>query len=106
MAGPREHVLIIDPGSTDPLVGWPGQVRHTVSSRVALVDADDTAIEALRARPGVLGVYAAIVPPHVTAALDDTERLFIEAWHLRNEPKRRPADGVDWGERGFEPPDA
>jgi hypothetical protein len=105
MAGSREHLLIVDPDHEEPFVGLPGRVGHEVSPRLHLVEADAADLDLLRAHPAVLEVVAGPVPSDLTATLDDTERLFVEAWSLRNEPKRRRGDGADWGTEGFLPPD-
>lgn len=105
MEGAPEHLVLIDPADDDPLDGWPGQVRHRISPRVSVVTADDAALASLRGHRAVIGVFVHPVPPHLIDGLDDEERLSVEAWSVRHEPKRRRGDGVDWGAAGFDPPD-
>jgi hypothetical protein len=56
---------------------------------------------------GVEAVFTAAVPGTVLDALAPGERLFAEAWSMRQQPtpKRRPGDGLPWDAPGFLPPD-
>ena len=46
-------------------------------------------------------------PPDVLAALDATERLFVEAWLANRATAKlhRPGDGLAWDAEGLTPPD-
>ena len=81
------------------------QVVHTASPKVMLVRLPAGANAA-----AALGdvVYVGVEPPpEVLSALDDGERLFVDAWLARRsaEPKARPADGLAWNAEGMSPPD-
>jgi len=54
--------------------------------------------------PGVHVFATPDIPDEVLRALDPAESLFVAAWQLRAQPKRRRGDGLDWDAPGFEPP--
>ncbi len=107
MTVPREHLLITDPEHDREhlLAGRAAAARHTISPRISLITASDVDVDTLRDHPAVLGIFTDRVPHHLIELLDADEQLFVQAWLLRREPKRRSGDGASWDAEGFEPPD-
>ena len=74
--------------------------------RLMVVEADEQAVQSLRAVPGVANVVSgttSILPD----SLNETERLFAQAWQQRHQmhEKQRVGDGLNWDAEGFSPPD-
>jgi hypothetical protein len=80
-----------------------GTVTGRLAPRLALIephseqaDSDEVGC-ALAAVPGVLGVFATAPPPAFYETLNDTERLFVDAWLARAHPAGAPeGDGLPW----------
>ena len=82
------------------------RVLTMLRPRIVVVDVDEPALTALRATPGVAGVYEQKVPPEVLAGLTTEERLFVEGWiqQQASKDKSRSGDGLSWDAPGFKPP--
>lgn len=106
---PRELLLILtgDPeGPPLAAVRHSEHVTQVASDRVfAIEDPGPERTAALRALPDVFVGVGDQPPAAVTAGLNERERLWIEAWSRRAEPKRRAGQGRPWDAPGFEPPD-
>jgi hypothetical protein len=85
------------------------KIVQEVSPRVLAVSGDPVEIRRLADAPGVTsdeelaGPAGSAVREHLTAG----ERLFVDGWIERKagvERKRRPGEGLSWGERDFEAP--
>ncbi|WP_018262377.1 hypothetical protein [Methylobacterium sp. WSM2598] len=48
------------------------------------------------------GVVAGAAVQH--SDLSQSEKLAVDAWHLRLKEKARPYEGMNWGSDGFDPP--
>lgn len=104
MGQAADYLIVVDPRSA-ALDALGVVVGHVASDRLGVVHADGATLERLRRRAGVVAV-GQVLPAAVTAQLDESERLFVDAWSLRAEPKERRGDGLNWDAAGFEPPDA
>jgi hypothetical protein len=82
------------------------RVLTMLRPRIVVVDVDEPALTALRATPGVAGVYEQKVPAEVLAGLTTEERLFVEGWiqQQASKDKSRSGDGLSWDAPGFKPP--
>ena len=82
-------------------------VTQRLPPRLAIVQGEDDAIEAVRGVPGVRLVVAEdAAPASSLEGLTDGERLFAEAWQAGRSPKSsRPGQGLPWDAEGFQPPD-
>jgi hypothetical protein len=80
-----------------------GQVLQAYGTRVWLVDLSAEGETHLADDPAILGVFAEPVPDD-TIALDETERVGIAAWNLRQTPSfratraARRGEGRSWGD--------
>jgi hypothetical protein len=108
-AGPHSEFLVIITGPQPDEIrrGLRGryQVTQSISTRVFLVRADATGLQA--PSPEGCQVFSqAHVPEEILESLDEGESLFVSAWlaRLRQAPKRRRGEGLDWDDPGFEPP--
>jgi hypothetical protein len=74
--------------------------------RLLVVEADEQAVQSLRALPGVADVISATTGM-LPDSLNETERLFAHAWQQRHQmhEKQRTGDGLNWDAEGFLPPD-
>ncbi|PWT86428.1 MAG: hypothetical protein C5B57_01105 [Blastocatellia bacterium] len=104
-----EALVIAEESQADAVwsrIGESFSLTQRLPPRLAIVQGDRAALEAISKAPGVIGVYAADVPDSVLQQLNPSERIFAEAWILRREPKiARPGDGLPWDGDGFQPPD-
>ena len=82
------------------------RVVATLRPRIVVVAVDESSLTALRATPGIVGVYEQTVPPEVLAGLRPEERLFVEGWSQQqaSKGKSRSGDGLSWDAPGFQPP--
>jgi hypothetical protein len=81
------------------------EVTQVASPRLAVVVADEGALEAI---DGVAEVAGAGESLQDETALSDAERLFADAWALRTgdvSGEERPGDALPWDAPGFTPPD-
>jgi hypothetical protein len=81
-------------------------VVSALPPRLLIVKADEPTLRALRTLPGVedvIGEPIGMLP----ASLDETERLFAQAWQqrLQSQDKQRPGEGLSWDTPGYSPPD-
>lgn len=84
-APPRVVVFEVDPGDLDEVVAAHG--------RLAIVRNSD----------GTTEMHG---DPSVVDELDDSARLFVEAWReSRSAKPDRPGEGLSWGSPDYEPPD-
>lgn len=82
-----------------------GRVTQSASARVLeLGELGDRCAEDLAAVDGVLAITSDSLPPEVQDQLDVKENLWASAWALRQQPKNRKGEGLDWDAEGFEPP--
>ena len=101
---PREMLLFAE--NADILPAHLGALRRAVQvtqvmpPRLALVIAPEGSEPP--PIPGVVYLTDDTPPP---ADLSPDERLFVEGWRLRRQPKERPGEGLSWDSPGFEPPD-
>lgn len=104
-----EILLILDGDPQDPAleeVRKEQRVTQAVSDRVFAIEKPDSQqIAALEATPGVLLCPEGSTPPNVPVDLSSAERIWIDAWGKRGEPKPRRGEGLSWDAPGFEPPD-
>jgi hypothetical protein len=101
-----EFLIVVDPRQGVDLDSLGAPVVQVASPRVGVVRADAATLDGLRQRPDVVAVVEQVLPATVVAELDDTERLFVEAWSQHGRPKQRPGEGRSWDAEGFEPPDS
>jgi hypothetical protein len=80
-------------------------VTQMLRPRLLLISAAPGVPERVRRIPGVVEIFDR---PSVVAESDlsPPERVFVDAWATRNISKTRRGEGLNWGETGFEPPDA
>jgi hypothetical protein len=110
-AGPKELLVIVAREHASRLIE---QIRnrHTVtqvvSPRVLVVAASGSAAPELAAISGVSVVVPGERPREIPGDLDETERLFVDAWITRMtelRSKKRAGEGLSWDAPGFVPPD-
>lgn len=99
-----EYLIVIDPDRGEGLTALGAMVDQVASDRLGIVRVDSATLARLRQRADVIAVGGEL-PSSVTADLDESERLFVDAWFLRREPKRRKGENLPWDAPGFEPPD-
>jgi hypothetical protein len=103
----REALLILDAAAVNdvlPVLRNSATVTQVVPPHLALVSAFDA--EALRKLPGVRFVLTDDIPEQAREDLEPAEKLFVDAWEARSQPKReRPGNGLAWDAPGFLPPD-
>lgn len=108
MTGPsRETLVILDPAAVDTALRAIADVARVVQflpPRLALVAATVDP-EQLPAIPGVRQVCEQATIDVSAMDLSDEERVFIQAWQARRQPKVRPGEGLQWDSPGFHPPD-
>ncbi len=77
-------------------------VLQSLPPRIAIVR-----VPANRPLPEAPGTrwYLGAVPAEAAADFTPTERLFVDAWLSRSEPKTRPGEGLPWDAPGREAPD-
>lgn len=83
-------------------------VVHAASPRVVVIkDSDSARTKNLDSIPDVTTVKGPDVPLAALVGLGDAEKLFVQAWSMRQAApqKSRRGEGVDWGTDGFLPPD-
>ncbi len=103
-----EVLVIVEPGRVDEVLGGITQgvtVTQRLPPRLAVVTGDDDDLTALQHLPGVVAVVESSVSASARDELNPTERLFVEAWLRRQQPKVRPGEGLPWDAPGFLPPD-
>ena len=110
-AGPRELLVIVArehaPGLIERIRNRHA-VTQVVSPRVLVVEASRSAAAGLAAISGVSVVVPGERPREVPGDLDETERVFVEAWITRMtelQSKKRAGEGLSWDAPGFIPPD-
>jgi hypothetical protein len=105
----RQALVIVD--DQDPAATWMRlsavvTITQHLPPRLAIVEGEDAAIEALPGVPGVRLAADETAPAAALERLTDTERLFAEAWILGRAPKTdRRGEGLPWDAEGFQPPD-
>ena len=103
-----EALLIVEPALADQVLGGVTRavtVTQRLPPRLAVVTGDEDDLAALQQVPGVVAVIEGSVPESARAELDPTERLFVDAWLKRQQPKVRPGEGLPWDAPGYLPPD-
>jgi hypothetical protein len=82
------------------------QITGMAPPRLAIVVADESQIGELRRLAGVESVLTDSTTP-LPNSLDASERLFAQAWQLRQQSggKHRRGEGLRWDAEGFLPPD-
>jgi hypothetical protein len=78
-------------------------ITQTMPPRLALVQASGGR-DALPSLPG-LSYMERPDDPDAPTELTAEERMFVDAWRLRRQPKQRQGNGLAWDSPGFEPPD-
>ena len=83
------------------------KVQQVVSHRVLVVEGNSGELAELKQIPGVSVIASGDAAPGVTEKLDEGESLFVTAWisRMKEGPKNRSGDGLNWDAPGFEPPD-
>lgn len=82
------------------------RVTQALSDRVfAIEEPDAERLAELEALPGVSLYREGSTPARIPTGLSDAERVWVDAWGQRGEPKERPGEGLSWDAPGFEPPD-
>lgn len=79
-------------------------IQH-VPPRLVLVEGEPNVIDRLRELPGVRSVFRPEDDMGEIGDLSEHERLFVDGWRLRGQPKERPGDGLPWDAPGYLPPD-
>ena len=80
---------------------------QSISNRVFLSAGGDAVAAGLRSMSGVAMVLTGAEPGPAMPQLDDSERLFVQAWlSTRGQVKHRRGDGMDWDTPPMLPPDA
>lgn len=100
-----EAVVVLDAGAP------PGAMLQRVRQHAVVLQWLPPRIAIVRLRAGLppaqavpgTSWYPDAVPESVD--LTSTERLFVDAWLSRREPKTRPGDGLPWDTPGMEAPD-
>ncbi|MFE5673265.1 hypothetical protein ACFQ58_16825 [Agromyces sp. NPDC056523] len=102
---PAEAVVVLDagapPGAMLERVRRHAVVLQWLPPRIAIVRLR-AGLPPARAVPGT-SWYAGAVPRSVK--LTSTERLFVDAWLSRRDPKTRLGDGLPWDAPGMDAPD-
>src|SRR5947208_1124738 len=76
---------------------------------VFVVEVAPELVEALEARPGVVGIYKGTVPDEPSKGLDEIGRLGVAAWNERHTAgyqaakQKRKGEGLPWDHSDFEP---
>jgi len=102
------EVLVILESSTEAQLGAELSTRLKVTQRlpprmfVATGAADEVAD--IAGLPGVSAVLSPGQSPPRSLVLSQAERLFVDAWRLRDAPKERLGDGQNWDAPGFTAP--
>jgi hypothetical protein len=106
MGNPTSEVLVeLRPGATlEDAVPPEAAVVQRFPPRLAIVAADETGIDALRASASVSAVFDGEVPPEALDRLDQMGRVFASGWNERQGPKRRRGEGLPWDTPGFDAP--
>jgi len=105
---PLSDVLVIVDASADAPVRAEVVRRLRVTQRLPprlfiASGTPDQVAEVVRL-PGVSAVLDRGESPTPTLALNETERLYVDAWRSRGPRKDRPGDGQSWDAPGFTPP--
>lgn len=108
MAESQELLVILDADRADTAraeIEGVAAVTHMLPPRLLLILAAPGVPERVRRIPGVVEIFdrPSVVP---ASDLSPPERVFVDAWATRNISKTRRGEGLNWGETGFEPPDA
>lgn len=108
MAESQELLVILDADRADTAraeIEGVAPVTHMLPPRLLLIHAAPGVPERVRRIPGVVEIFdrPSVVP---ASDLSPPERVFVDAWATRNISKTRRGEGLNWGETGFEPPDA
>ena len=88
-------------------IGQQYRVVSTAPPRLAVVEAEEGQVPALRQAPGVRMVVEGDIPPDLLAELTASERLFAQAWRMQATQAKgeRRGEGLPWDAPGFTPPD-
>ena len=78
-------------------------ITQSVSRRVFLARQEPSGLSAADLE-GVRVFAAPDIPEPVLLGLDEKERLFVGAWRIRFEAKKRIGEGLNWDHPGFKPP--
>ncbi|MGH9023490.1 MAG: hypothetical protein ACRDV9_10390 [Acidimicrobiia bacterium] len=101
----REVLVVLSAGvQAGEVLPASARVTQRASDRVLLAEIPPAARESLQGRPEIVGVYDTDLPDAARSELDDMERLFVDAWRYRANPKKRVGEGVSWDAPGFRPP--
>lgn len=101
----REVLVVLAAGvQAGEVLPTSARVTQRVSDRVLLAEIPPADRESLLSRPEVVGVYDTDLPDTARSELDDTERLFVDAWKYRARGKKRVGEGLTWDAPGFQPP--
>ncbi|MCU1518725.1 MAG: Uncharacterized protein JWQ75_3446 [Pseudarthrobacter sp.] len=100
-----EAVVVLDAGAP------PGAMLQQVRQHAVVLQWLPPRVAIVRLRAGLPPAeavpgsswYVDAVP--ATVDITPTERLFIDAWLSRREPKTRTGEGLPWDAPGMEPPD-
>lgn len=108
MAESQELLVILDADRADTAraeIEGVAPVTQMLRPRLLLISAAPGVPERVRRIPGVVEIFdrPSVVP---ASDLSPPERVFVDAWATRNISKTRRGEGLNWGETGFEPPDA
>jgi hypothetical protein len=108
MAESQEQLVILDGDRADTAraeIEGVAPVTQMLPPRLLLILAAPGVPERVRRIPGVVEIFdrPSVVP---ASDLSPPERVFVDAWATRNISKTRRGEGLNWGETGFEPPDA
>ncbi len=76
-------------------------VTQSVSPRVFLARGEPSGLADLE---GARIFSNPEIPETVLIDLDEKERLFVGAWRIRFEAKKRVGEGLNWDHPGFKPP--
>lgn len=102
----RQHLVLCREGGLETLDRDHEGVRvlHTLPPRLALVEADEAALEPLRRNASIV-LDEAIDTEGPQLGLSEAERLMIDSWRSAKEsPAGRLGEGLAWDTEGFSAP--
>lgn len=105
-SGTHDYLVVVDPVRGGGLEALGESLTQVFSPRLGVVRVDDSTLAELQGRTDVVAVARRVLPPGAVAELDETERLFAEAWSQHDRPKQRRGEGLPWDAEDHSPPDA
>lgn len=108
---PQELLVIVTREQTPKLmeqIAGEHLITQAISSRLFVIELRESTVATLRAVPGLRIVVPGEQPREELSHLDETERLFAEAWISRMtglRSKKRIGEGLPWDAPGVVPPD-